>query len=424
MNKAGKNCIVYLFFIALSVAACGKHSPVNPDPDPNPPDTTRPVDPTEPDPDLDYVFVLTARQSSANVQGPSYLIETSRIDKGSIALNQAGWQADQDGGFADASIWFYPGNKAAYHFSYRQGPADVSSFYLDAQNKLQKAEEIYQMENGSGTFGNFGNKMVTIASHTDGIQYTDITFFDPVAKSITTRSIPSADIAGFEPEGEVHFAGIATVGNRFYSSMYVSGSKDSVWVVAFDENLNHRIMSDDRISYSAGRFRSIYFGQLDTDDDGNLYVFSSSFEPDTEKPSAALRINKGATDFDPAYYFNIEALTGGRAVYKVWHITGDYFLVQTYTGTAKDVGSPDVKKLGIANMKDKTFKWVDGIPADYLVTRIANTPCVHEGKILVSMTTSTDYPYIYTIDPATAKATQGLKAIAGDVIAIGKLNKK
>ncbi|MBX2922527.1 MAG: DUF4374 domain-containing protein [Chitinophagaceae bacterium] len=416
---------IAIICMALMVVACKKNNPVNPDPDPDPTDTTKPVDPVDPDPNLDYVFVLTARQSSANVQGPSYLLQTSQVTKNAISLSANGWQADQNGGTADGSIWFYPGNKAAYHFVYRQGPSDVTSYYLGNDGKLQKQGEEYQIENGSGTFGTFGNKMVTITNHTlDGQLYSDFNFFDPGTKSISTKSMLTQNITGSNETGQHYFAGVTGVGNKFYSSICISGRKDSVWVVEFDENLNYTIIRDDRISYSAGRFRSIYLSQMDTDDNGNLYVFSSSFEPGTEKPSGALRINKGESRFDPDYYFNIEALTGGRAVYKVWHVTGNYFLIQTYTGTEKSLGSPDVKKLAIADMEAKTLKWVDGIPADYLVTRIANTPCAHEKKILVSITTADDYPYIYTIDPATATATKGLKVIAGDVISIGKLNKK
>ncbi|WP_437918028.1 DUF4374 domain-containing protein [Sphingobacterium sp. LRF_L2] len=387
------------------------------------------VDTPEPDtgnPATDSQYIITARQSSDNVEGPSYLLQTTQIDAGTISLLNNGWQADQNGGTADGSIWFYPNEKAAYHYAYRRGPSDVTSYYLDTNGQLGKGTIEYQIEEGQGTFGVWEGKMVTITGHVDaGKAYTDVHFFDPETKRVVNKNVATSSITGDEENFNVYFAGVVGKGDKFYSS--VVGSEDyevtdKVRIVEFDENLNTRLIVDDRLSYSGGRFRSILFSQIDMNDNGDLYVFSSSFEK-TDKPSGVLRIKNGEQEFDPDFYINFDQLTQNRSVYKVWYVGGDNFLIQTYTETAKSQEFPDMKRLGILNVSTKTFKWVTGIPQTSVITRIANAPLLENGQVILPITSSTAYPYVYKIDPETAVATRGVQIQAGSIVGIGKLTK-
>lgn len=222
-----------IVLLAFLVASCSKGDD---DPaDPVKPDPVEPVDPGDDEDstiNTDYAFVLTARQSTANVIGPSYLILAGQVNSGSVGISDGGWQADQDGGYADASIWFYPGNKAAYHFVYRQGSADVISYYLDQNGALQKGTDMYQIEDGSGgTFGIFNGQMVTISNFSQGgVLYSRFSFFDPATRQVTTKSIPTQNITGSNGTSQHYFAGVVGVGDKFYSSVCFSGRKDSVWV--------------------------------------------------------------------------------------------------------------------------------------------------------------------------------------------------
>jgi hypothetical protein len=195
---------------------------------------------------------------------------------------------------------------------------------------------------------------------------------------------------------------------------------DSVWVAAFDANLNlKRIYRDNRISYSSGRFRSQYYAQIGKADDGSVYVFSGSFESTTTKPCGALRIPKNATTFDD-YYFDIEEKTDGYHFRKVWHITGDYFLLELYNDkTPSALGA--ATKYGIVNMSAKSFTWVAGIPAHDQITG-TGLPMAYDGKMYFPITAAGANPAIYIIDPASATATKGVSVTgASKINSVGRL---
>ncbi len=43
-----------------------------------------------------------------------------------------------------------------------------------------------------------------------------------------------------------------------------------------------------------------------------------------------MRIKAGATTFDPDYYVNFEEIGTQHPIFRCWHISEDYFLLQLY----------------------------------------------------------------------------------------------
>ena len=43
----------------------------------------------------------------------------------------------------------------------------------------------------------------------------------------------------------------------------------------------------------------------------------------TTLDAGVVRIKAGTEEFDPDYYYSIEAQTGGKSFIRCWHITGD-----------------------------------------------------------------------------------------------------
>jgi hypothetical protein len=269
---------------------------------------------------------------------------------------------------------------------------------------------------------------------TDGVTFNFIDLKNNF--SMQTKTITTLNIAG---NGEqATFSGVVDMGNgEFLTGLVLSQPRDpnagggassgaitypdSVWVAAFDANLNlKRIYRDNRISYSSGRFRSQYYSQIGKSDNGDVYVFSGSYETTTTHPAGALCIRKNATAFDPSYYFNIEEKTGGYKFRKVWHITGDYFLLELYNDLVTSATGA-ATQYGVVNVSSKTFNWITGIPAKDKITA-TGLPTAYDGKMYFPITAEAADPAIYVIDPATASAEKGLTVTgATSINAIGRL---
>jgi len=392
----------------------------------------------------EYTYVVVARSASAETAGENTVIQTDVITEGEVSLEDGNTYDDYS--FAPlASQWLTPAdNDVLYNFNYGgNGKNKLGVYTLKTDNKLQRKTgfEIASSTGAiAGAFELFDKKLVNLFTFvdTDAKPKLYVSIYDPTTdkrleKVLTLESIFGetllTNIIAETSNQQLFFAGISTKDNKFYSSLVVDkGATSPVRIIEFTlsgENISTKLITSNKIAYSGSRMRSLYTGQMGTDDNGNLYVFSSSFEAGTIQPSGALRINKGSSEFDTDYYFNIDEKTEGKSVYKVWHLKGDLFLLQTYTGTTKDQGTPDAKRLAIADMKNKTVKFVTGLPDPSKIINlgIGNSIAIDGAKAYVAINTSDEKPYIYVIDGTTATATKGLKVDAGRAIAVAKLKK-
>ena len=119
------------------------------------------------------------------------------------------------------------------------------------------------------------------------------------------------------------------------------------WVAIFDDETltNKKIIETDKISYACGRFKSQYYQTIWAADNGDIYVFSPSYaktmadkRQQTTLDAGVVRIKAGTEEFDPDYYYSIEAQTGGKSFIRCWHITGDYFLLLMYDRSLTETG--------------------------------------------------------------------------------------
>ncbi|MDE6150637.1 MAG: DUF4374 domain-containing protein, partial [Prevotella sp.] len=188
-------------------------------------------------------------------------------------------------------------------------------------------------------------------------------------------------------------------------------------------------------------------------DNGDIYVFSPSYaklqsdpRQRTIHPSSVMRIKKGATEFDSTYEpFDIEAAaasgsnavakarpSGGsegdnvtdnsKAVYRCWHITGDYFLLQMYANGINAQGT-GATKMAVFKGEERKFKYVIGLPDESVISSfpVKNIYCENGVCYISVVTTDGAKPKIYRIDPSTATATPGLSVGVDEPGAIGKL---
>ena len=142
-------------------------------------------------------------------------------------------------------------------------------------------------------------------------------------------------------------------------------------------------------------------------------------------PSGVVRIKAGETDFDPSYYVNIEELGNGNPMFRCWHISGDYFLLQMYSEGADNMSGTSAPRNELAVFKGEegTLTVVTGLP-DASVLSSIGTPYSESGIAYIPITTTDgSVPTIYRIDAATAVAEPGLTVSgANSVSALGKLS--
>lgn len=251
-------------------------------------------------------------------------------------------------------------------------------------------------------------------------------------------------------------------GGGMYTAGTLTGTQypDECYVAIFNDDTftNPTIVKTDKMSWAAGRMRSAYYQTVWAADNGDIYVFSPSYaklEADprqrTTHPSSVMRIKKGATEFDPTYApFDIESAAAGtaqdntqairrdrpgggdggsttvtdnsKAVYRCWHITDDYFLLQMYANGINAQGS-GATKMAVFKGEERTFRYVTGLPDESIISSFPVKNIYCEGGVCYISVVTTDgaSPKVYKIDPKTASATPGLSVIVDEPGAIGKL---
>jgi len=372
-------------------------------------------DTTDAAPVADAPYIVGGTSASGTV----YLLQAKDLATGSTTIQGNGLEA------LASTYWVYVGDKYLYSFYYKQGdPGTGQSFALDASGKLA-ARSDFQLPSRFTTVGTFGDYAITAvtATTTIGAPAITVNFINAKTQAVESKTITVPNMTG---SGEVPtIAGLVGVGDKFYAGLAFAKADgtataypDSAYVAEFDKSLNYRLFRDGRISAPTARNRSQYYSGMAKDADDNVYAFSSGYYSQNN-PSGVIRILKGASKFDPSYYVNLAAASGGSPVFKVWPISGDSFLLQMYT-TATLTGN-DARKLAIFKASTKAFTWVTGLPALANISSFGATVLTDNGKIVVPVMTTNEQPHLYSIDPATGIATKGMEVRATAVSSVGRL---
>lgn len=418
-----------------------------------------------------YVIAATAGTGTT----AAYLLTADGLESGRVSTVGNGLEAE----YTSATTWVFFGHDYLYRLAYNYGSAGTTAaYYLGTNGRLQARPREYNILNFT-TYGVYGDKIITAdaSAPTDtkdaagnaayGIHFSII---DVPSETTSTRTLITEDFLG---NGErVMFAGLLEANGKIYTAVvplglspygvaaggvkpgnedlvqtsgggtgggqYVAGTLDGTQypdecvVAIFDDaGFTHpTLVKTNGISWAAGRMRSAYYQTLWAADNGDVYVFSPSYAKLQSDPrqqttlnSGVMRIKAGAREFDPTYpAFDIEEASGGNPVYRCWHITEDYFLLQMYTQglNAKGTGAT---RMAIYKGEERQFRYVTGLPAPENVSSFSKSP-YNEGGVCYTAVVTTDgsAPTVYRIDPRTALATPGLQVEADEVGAIGRLN--
>lgn len=346
-------------------------------------------------------YVIAAVSGTA-----TYFLNVNSLDSGTTTTTGNGIEDTYT-----YTHYAYNGTKGMIALNYQQGDPAIGKIYgLDATGELAETGAGFQLTDGFNSLGPFGNYIVTCKNTmtlTDGSIGSSFYFIDLNNNAtVTNKTITTTNLVGNGLETTLIGIVDAGDGNFLSAAWPTNGSADSCFVVKFDANLAvKQIYKDDRIGYAAGSYRSARYSLIANDDDGNTYVFASPIVTKTNA-AGALRINKGESTFDQSYHFDIEALSGGYLFRKVWHITGDYFLLEFYNTTTPG-NTATAYQYAMVNTENKTFNWISGLPSVDVITNVG-WPYSDGSKAYIPVTTSTANPTVYVVDPATASAKAGI----------------
>lgn len=421
-----------------------------------------------------YVVAGTVGSESA------YVLTSQSLDEGSVSAVGDGYELS----YTRAATWLFYGNKYLYRLGYNMGADGTTvAFYLGDDGIIHKRPREYNITNFTA-YGTYGNNIIVTGTaetkdtdeHGNKAYGINLNIID-VEEQVTELKTISAEnflgtkeyvmLAGLlEANGKI-YAGVVPLGCSPYGvaaggvlpknedlikdgeggiggGMYTSGTlpstqyPDHCYVAIFNDATftNPTIVETDQMSWAAGRMRSAYYQTVWAADNGDIYVFSPSYakiasdDPrlQTKHPSSVMRIKKGATEFDSTYEpFDIEEASNNilgesLPMYRCWHITGDYFLLQMYAKGLNAMGS-GTTKMAIFKGEDRTLRYVTGLPEEDKISSFSTKNIYNEDGVcyIAVVTEDSAHPQLYKIDPETAAATPGLITELDDPGAIGKL---
>lgn len=418
-----------------------------------------------------YVIATTLSGSGTS----TYVLYTSdTLDEGEIIPTEA------NGLYNDgATQWIFNGNQYLTALTYNQGnDGGTRTFVMQDDESMKQRSKILSI-NRFSAYGTFNDYVISTAA-TAGTPVEGIG--TPQVLSYTQIDLPNEStvrftgtlengslenylgngeyvtIAGLEQSGSRLYAGLVPMGFSSYGT-HVDGGKwvkeyedliktssggsgggsysageisgtvhaDGCWVAVYDNiNLeNPKILYTDKISYPAGRFRSQYYQTVWADENGDIYVFSPSYAKSmadsrqtTKRKAGVCRIKKGADQFDPDYYYDIESQTGGLSFMRCWYASGDAFLLMMYDKPITPGATLNATGLAIFNSKTGKVEMVKGLPAT--VSSIGKTIFAANGAVYIPVNVTDGDAAIYKIDTATATATKGISVKgASDITGFG-----
>ena len=425
-----------------------------------------------------YVLSITALDDNGSA-GATYLLGAESLDEGNITSVKAGVET------VAATAWVYFKDKYLYNLQYNQGSAGESESYkLNANGEIITRTGLYSITRFV-TYGVCGENVVTVSavdtdeSDKDGNKKKGLgfNFMHAADEKLSTKVITAENylsngefvtFAGFvEANGKVYTSvvpmGMSKWGVNNYdgpfdqskvsqeaggssSSAYEAGVipvtqyPDKAFIAIYNDGTfsgTPTIVETDQMGFASGRMRSQYYQTIWSDDAGNIYAFSpgygrthtAKYYTTGSKKASVMRIKKGATEFDSDYgVVDIEGLAGGKSFLRCWHITGDYFLLQMFTGNDANPGGLESKGIGATRLaiykgSNKSLNYVTGLPASDKITSFGSTPYSEKGVVYIPVTTSDggSTQALYKIDPTTNSATKGLTVNAASITSVGKL---
>lgn len=316
----------------------------------------------------------------------------------------------------------------------------AAPFSLNAAGQLVAGSRVF-IESPYAYGVTDDNKLLIVGASWEGTSTdNELIVYDPVKQFITSRKFNNFATS----TGRFDFpTGVTVVGDKVFVSVFNRDASDdwdidqtNAYVRVYDyPSLNFVKRIADPRTTAVGMYYT-NTGIIRTDS-GNVYTFSSNalsagYDVNTEAHSGILRINKGQTDFDASYFFDIQASSLNGKVVAAYPIGGEKAYI-VYIPTTDDTISWGFLrhysfkfKSAIIDLPSKKITPVTGLPGHAGDNYFGLGSLFHEGGFAYKAFVTNDEVRVYKINLETGAATAGAKVTGGgtDISAITKLSPK
>lgn len=357
-------------------------------------------------------FLVAVTAQGTGTDPNTYFIPAASLEDDKTSITPVGNGLEVNNTYSHYVQNAYDGFVA---LKYGQGDAHVGlRVTIDAAGKAVKVGQDFEMQDGFVTTGKVGDAVYTAMSGNRAADKTKATF-NVIPMTSAAPKFAYMDVSKFEGyEGKnAALVGIADAGDgSFYTGLDYSADEIDELVVAKIRANNltpEAVYKDTRLSKSAGQFKSARYSQIGETAGGDVYVFSGNYAG--TKTAGALLIKNGASGFDADYFWDIEEASGGYRFRKVWYVRDNIFLVEFYNdkAPANESVSGAATQYALLDMSAKSLNWISGLPNKMdIAENGVKWPYMYGGKIYMGVTTTTEDPRIYVVDPGTREAKRGL----------------
>lgn len=363
---------------------------------------------------------ITYALKTTGTDETEFLLTTQDLMEGELSavnsgVEQTGWR------------FYYPVGKTLFASGY-SADNQCAAYAINEKGEMEKKGEFI-FDNALEAFGaaDDGSTLLAMEIPRAGFQNRRLYFIDAntvgVKKIVGTKifeSLPDSLVAwptALKVRGDklfIPFHKLDVQGN--FSTPQPDGASVAVYSYPNVGNTPEKIITDNRTSQIG--VNGATTGLIEADN-GDLYSFScgavlAGFSALPTKPSGILKIPAGQTDFDPTYFFDIEAATGGGKLFWFDYVGNNKALARILT--ADDFTAPwgafgravFNQKLVVIDLANQTVTDVANVPLH--AKRYTSPLLVEEGKVYVSIETATD-AYVYQVDIERAVGTKGAKIL-------------
>ncbi|WP_255397250.1 DUF4374 domain-containing protein [Reichenbachiella sp. 5M10] len=294
------------------------------------------------------------------------------------------------------------------------GATDVHSII---QNEDESLSEV-----GSATFANSLSDLVradddnllavSLSSESD-----QVVFYTIDNNTISVKETFSSPASNLTTEYVAAYSGLAVSGDHVFLSYYISDrdtyntpytDKAQVAVYSYPELEFIKVIEDDRVGPLGGF--NIKAG-LFADEDGNIYGVSHSNPANgysqSTKPAGILKINKGETEFDADYFFDVAALTDGKTISHLKYLGDGRAFAQINRDERAQQGrwSDSPLETAVVNLETPSVAFISDVPEHSGDGR--RLAVLHNGDFVYQCIPEDTGIYVYKIDTKNLTAEKG-----------------